>query len=62
MIELRFIERIADDGPHQGSLIRVLQTRQGACYPWADVKCVTLEQQALDRKHALEDSVVYGDE
>lgn len=62
MIELRFVERIATHGPREGSVERVLQTRQGACYPWCDVPLLTLERQALERKHAVEDADIrdYG--
>ena len=57
-MELRFIERIADDGPRQGSLVRILQTRQGPMYPWCDVPVLTLERQALDKRVATEDADV----
>ncbi len=51
MIELRFVERISSDGHRSQSVVKVLQYREGAMYPWRDVPVYTIDQQeAADRE------------
>ncbi|MGL4566032.1 MAG: hypothetical protein ACRCVD_12115 [Halioglobus sp.] len=56
MIELRFLERIDADGTCR----KILQQRIGACYPWVDVPCYTLEQQNTEKQSAARDAIVNG--
>lgn len=60
MIELRFFESIIVAGNGMGSVRKTLQFRHGPCYPWVDVPCITLEQQALDKEHQAHDAIVYA--
>lgn len=50
-MELRFKERILNDGHRSQSVVAVLQMREGAMYPWRDVPVYTIDQQeAADRE------------
>lgn len=52
MVDMRFIERVIEEGPRKGTVQRILQWRDAPYAVWRDVPLVTLEDQQSESEHS----------